>query len=483
MDAISYLLGRHHKSPKLLSGACLAISVLAWLNVQFLEFFDARFPEIAGIEWVQILMGLFYTLSFVGGAGAVLLVLVALPISHWAKATSTLRSWSENRVLEEFAVTGISQRALLDNLAWFYIKRTILVAIPTLAFTLLAWQPYSFSILEKTGTLTAMLFSALGLGFALFVWKTSAGPKGTVLMLPPLLVLALPSLGVCYAWTSAPGLELLDPSLWIVLLPYTIVAARSLSIFALERKSTFEGLVQKLQYSQLKSKRPELTAENAIIARQQMLGRGFSGKVACLVVATILGLSAWLALTEGNAIPIYVSLVVAGMLSAWRAAARLSQSLTQELESSTLETVRTTPLGSERFLKGWLEIAVRPLTKEVAVFSLLALPLCVLAEGITTLTSGHFFNCVLLALLAPYLGGLFGASIAGQCRPRQEISGQLTATAVIGGLCCIPQMMIILSEDFSWSSFVMTLVVARLAIWLLGAGAKKSLNRVFLPQK
>ena len=484
MDAISYLLNRNQKSPKLLSAACLGLGVLSWLNINFLEFLNTEFPHLADVKLLAFFGVCLYCLSVVGAAASVVVALFGLPLSHVAKAGSTLRSWSENRILDELESTGLGKRYLVDQLIWFYAKRTFIVAMPTVIFSTLAYSPVDHVFLLGLIGLLPFLIAAACVVFTLTVWRISTGPKGFAFLLIPFTILVVPGFGLPYFSTSTLGAGSYLPVVWVVTLPFVVIATRFLSIYALENRSRFENLsLTWNRKTAIKQEGRFVTSDNAIIARQQMLGRAFSDSMTSSVLAIVLGLASMAAIIDKSPAPIYASLLLIGLVSAWRAAGRLSQSLTQEMEGSTLETIRTTPLGSERFLKGWLDIAVRPLAKEMILFTLVALPLAVWAGGMQVIYSGHFANSAALAILAPYFGGLFGASIAGQCRPRQEISGQITTSVVVGSLFCLPQLGIVLSEDYSWVSLILTLIVFRLAAWVLNAGAQKSLNRVFLPQK
>ena len=64
-----------------------------------------------------------------------------------------------------------------------------------------------------------------------------------------------------------------------------------------------------------------------------------------------------------------------------------------------------------------------------------------------------------------------------------QVAKQLHTALGIMIVCVAPQMMILLAEDNNWGYIVMNLGIFWVMRWLLTAGARKSLNRVFLPQK
>ena len=78
----------------------------------------------------------------------------------------------------------------------------------------------------------------------------------------------------------------------------------------------------------------------------------------------------------------------------------------------------------------------------------------------------------------------FGASIAGQLKSRSEVAGQLALVLLFGGLFTVPQVgMLLTFGEPVWIAVVLTGLVVWATGWVLKAGATKSLNRVFLPQK
>jgi hypothetical protein len=84
----------------------------------------------------------------------------------------------------------------------------------------------------------------------------------------------------------------------------------------------------------------------------------------------------------------------------------------------------------------------------------------------------------------PYLGALFGASIAGQLKSRSEVAAQLALVLLFCGLFTLPQVSMLMSlEEPVWIAVVLTGFTVWAAGWVLKAGATKSLDRVFLPRK
>jgi hypothetical protein len=479
MDAITYLVSRKQISPYKISGILLLVAVAVWINFNALDYASSAWPELARGEFTDFVLTTVTVLTGLASFAVLAGIILALPLHSLSSICGTLRSWSENRILEELTSTGLTTRYLVDQLLLHHLRRWAIISLPALLFGAFCTEGYGGLVAD--GGWLVYLGAVLGIymtGFCVTAWRVSAGRRGWLFLAVPVTILAgAPSIVMS---TVSP----LEPSNWIFTSVFVIVAGRFLAIRALDNQASFSNISFKFRRSfSIRRSNHQPLSENPIVARQEMAGREFGDLMALVGMAVVLLWAYFEAFVNTSPVPVYVALLSVGFVAAWRAASRLSQSLTQELEGSTLETIRSTPMGSERFLNGWLQIAVGPLAKEVALFVLLSFPSVLMVQGVSGLTNGHFVHCVLLTLAAPYLGGLFGASIAGQCKPRHEVSGQITATVMLCGLLSAPQMAILLSEESSWISIVPTLIFLRLASWVLKAGANKSLNRVFLPQK
>lgn len=176
-------------------------------------------------------------------------------------------------------------------------------------------------------------------------------------------------------------------------------------------------------------------------------------------------------------------LVTLVAFNCYRAASKMSQIVTEEVETSTLETIRSTPMGSEQFLHGWLVAVLRPMLKDTTLLLLaISATLVVSGQGLL-LFHGASVMAAALCLVLPIAGAYVGASIAGQSKTRSQIAGQLIISFGAFVITAVPQAMVsttVFSLPFALSGLgVVTIGMC----WLMGAGAKKSLNRVFLPQK
>ncbi len=487
MDAITYLISRRQGPPYKLSAILAGVCLTVLANTSGLDFLERSYSLSNSNGFSELAYFLASILNGFAGLALMVGVLVALPLFSLVTACGTLKSWSENRILEELSCTGLTNRYLVDQLLRHHIKRWAIVAAPTLVLGL----GYMSLDVQNSGALVAGLllyFAAITAvfmtWFCLTAWYVSVGTRGWLFLLLPTVALFAPPVLASQIALSSLSAPALYPVACLLGCAYTVVAGRFLAIRALEGRAEFENRTFKLRRRfAIRRSGGEPLSENPIVARQEMIGREFGDTLTLFGMGAATIWANYEAFANSTPEPLYLLLLLVGFVAAWKAAARLSQSLTQELEGSTLETIRSTPMGSDRFLKGWLAIVVPPLTREVAVFVALCLPMAVYIQFPEGLTNGHLLHCALIAMAAPYMGGLVGASIAGQCRPRNEVSGQIATAIVLCSLLGAPQMEVLLHADNSWFAIFSTLVVLGFASWVLNAGATKSLNRVFLPQK
>lgn len=477
MDAVTYLISRKSKSAYRLSGIFLIASIIIWAKINLLDWAALHFSQTlnSGVpSFAYSILSFFAYLALFIAVGG---VLIALPCQQFLALSGTLRTWVENRILEEFTATGLSHRYLLNHLLKYYLKRWLILSIPTVLFASLVLTPSdpdvpSFVLIYYG--MTAAIFLA---GTCSACWTIVSGRHSSAFMMIPYLVLGGP-VAVLLAGFGLNSWVALISTIYIGLLSYV------LSIRALESQSSFEEITLKVQSTLEPPKRSyKVSSENPIVARQEMRGLEIDDLLTSLAFISILLFTLYQAHRTGVFESVFVVIVVAGLAAAWRAAGKLSQSLTAEMESSTLETIRTTPMGSEIFLQGWLQVTLRPLFAEMTILAALTLPFLILRKP-EALYDGSFLFIVIIALSAPFLGALFGASIAGQCRPRNEVSGQISTTVILCGVLGIPQIFLTLhSQETTWFPVLFTLFLIYGACWVLKAGARKSLNRVFLPQK
>ena len=475
MDAVTYLISRKSKSAYRLSGLFLIASVILVANLSFLEWTKLHFAQTLSSGLPSLAYSILSFIIYCACFAAIGSVFIALPCQQFLALSGTLRTWAENRILDEFTATGLSHRYLLNHLLKYYLKRWLVLSVPTAVFASLVMAP-------GDPDLPVYLLSYYGLTCSIFLamtctacWTIASGKHGSAFMLVPFLALVGPVVGLFAGF----GL-----SFWVFTIStiYVGLLSYALSIRALESQASFEEISLHVQSKlELKKKGSKASSENPIVARQQMRGLEMDDLMTSLAFVSILLYTLYRAQLSGEFETVFAVILLAGLAAAWRAAGKLSQSLTAEMESSTLETIRSTPMGSDSFLQGWLQLTLKPLIAEIALLVALTLPFVI--HGKPQALSGFLF-IVVIAMSAPFLGALFGASIAGQCRPRNEVSGQISTTVILFSILGLPQVFITLhSYESAWFPILFTLIAIYGACWVLRAGARKSLNRVFLPQK
>lgn len=463
------------------------VMIFLFLNQRALEWLSVASPELCAEGLTAQAYGLIVGLVNLGLYGIPFLILTVLPLHHVASFSSTLKSWYENRILDELTATGLGAKVILKDLSLFHLKRWTVVAAPVIVFGVL------WSVLFNTYLLYGWLVYA-GLISIIFTstsslatWRIVLSRTDGLSMLAPILLICVPPLLLVFCIVNY---ELDWPGLWVgffFTILYVWFASYLSAVWVLEQRSRLEDLASKARRTRFfrttKIKR-RAKSENPIIAREEMLGRSFGDFLRPLVMLGVLLFAGTLSAQVEHATPIHLILLLLGLTGAWRAADRLSQSLTQEREGETLELLRTTPMGAGQFLSGWLHVTLRPLLLETGAFIAVSVSLLLYNLGPDALLDRAFFLCLMVVLTAPYLGALLGASIAGQCRPRQDISSQILSAMVVGSLFWFPQWCVLIaSPRLGWESIAADMLLIVFLYWALTAGAKKSLNRVFLPQK
>jgi len=457
----------------------IALSYCAGLALSTLEAAVKGF----GPAWLLTVNQAAIGLTAMGCALALVGVCLS-PVYYLGTLCTTLRSWKENRILEELTCTGLTNNQIVDQMLAHTLKRWFLLNYPAAVAGSLLFLTYGHREAVTTLAVFYPLFTVALLlgGFSIYCWKIAGGSKGGLIaVLPAILVAAVP-LGVNEALVNVSG-PTLQSAGRILLLLYVIVVSHKLARLALSSGDSIGDALARVSRMFVVKRSPgSVLPENAITARQEMVGRSFTDLFSLLSLTAFSLLGLWAALTTGTSYPLYAFLLFGGFLSAGRAAGIMSQIVTEEREQKNLETLRTTPLGSGRFLNGWLRVVLQPMLTEIGVFTGLLLPMIVALEGPRSLTSGHFFLCAGTAVALPLLGALFGASIAAQCKPRQEVNGQVNLTLLLCFLFTAPQISVILALDNCWVPLFLSAPFLWLLCWLFRAGAEKSLNRVFLPQ-
>ena len=472
MNAVSYLVSRKSTNTSKISAGLFLGSLLIWTNYSFADWFKAQ-AFVTTNSTMNVISIIFMSLACLAVFASVVGVSVGLPVRCATSLSGTLDSMIRNRVLDELTCTGLGSRQVFNELLRFQLKNLFLTMTPTLIlWAFISGDP---ELAAGMGMCMVGLWAFLSAGLCLQIWKLSVGRRGGLFLVAPVTFL----FGPVFMLPALPGPPLVRVAGGLA---YLFVMSYILAQRALESRGEFRGVTSRLRkVFALKRKQAQLS-ENAIVARQQAVGIEV-GDIASVLIFSFFMLGAMVCgLDEGSAWPTLTVLLICGCFAAYRAASKLSQSLTQEMEGSTLEILRSTPLGSERFLDGWLTLTLRPLYRELGLY-------CTAAFAYTLTTfpqeiwQGSFVFVAVVTLALPLLGALFGASIAGQLKSRTEVAGQLSYTVVLVGFLSFPQIVAVGASGNVWVQAVLSAVSVYIACWLLRTGATKSLNRVFLPQK
>ena len=479
MNAIEYLIGRAWPKARKVSGGLLLGLLVSWMNFKLVAFVPSVFPQLFSNGPVSFLFGILSLVAGLVAFATILGVSALVPIFVIYRCTSQLRSWLRQRVVEELVCAGMPPAKLLDGTFTFALRWWAIATAPTVLVSCLL-VPDVAALLWPWGFL-AYIVTAFTLGYlGLFAttWNGLHSGKlkapvvlaGAVVLGGPLLILAAAGVN---------GTTLLICGL------YLTVTSRAASIYALGNSDQLNALDHRFRRA-FRTRTPEIRtelSENPILAREAMRGADSSDVFYRGTVAVGFGLCAICTLYFQGAATF--GLLMAGVVTfnCYRAASKMSQVVTEEVETSTLETIRSTPMGSEQFLNGWLVAVLRPMLRETLwLLSAVAVTLLVAGQG-PLLFHGASIMAASLCLVLPVTGAYVGASIAGQSKSRSQISGQLILSFGLFVITAVPQAMVS-TAVFSLPFALLGLGLMTAAMcWLMGAGAKKSLNRVFLPQK
>ncbi len=475
MNAVSFLISRKSHSPFKISAGLVLATVLALVNFVVFAWMEKTLEASLGnLTWI---LGLVSGLTFVALAGLIVGVMVGVPLYHLSEMAGTIVRFSENRILDELTSSGLTDKSIVDQVFGYYLKRVTILLLPSYSL----WALIGLSVGNpETAAILLVAFgfaiAALSATLLLVCWKVAVGSRGRLLLLLPILLVCGPPVALLELYGETASVLLIG-ELYVALVGY------SLAVRGLRSRGRLNSLLSRVRrLTRLRLVGRDFS-DNPIVARQEALGREW-GDLLMLSTSGLLLLTGMIVSSEiKSAWPVLNVLLVCGFVASWRAAYKLSQSLTTELESSTLEILRSTPLGSKRFMEGWLDLTLKPLFGEIVCLCTAALAffLSVLPAA---LYDGTFALTVLSSLAMPYLGALFGASIAGQLKTRSEVAGQLALILLFCGLFSIPQLSVLISlGEPVWFAVFLTGLIVWATSWVLKAGATKSLNRVFLPQK
>lgn len=479
MNAIEYLIDRTWP-PAWKASALLTLgTLLSWVNVKGANIISTHFPTlIAGELSSRILVGLAFVATMIA-VGTVLGIVLLVPLFLTYRCTNLIHAWTRQRVVEEMVCAGMPGSTILDRSALFALRWWAVAVGPSLVLGC-----FLFSEMARMVSPTVLLGYLLSvaslsyLGAFATAWTGYCGGKVKTPLLGALLVVqGVPALALMVFGISGASL------MWASI--YVIVTARWAAIYALENSESLRSMDNKVRRVLRvgSGTHNKSLSENPILARESMRGTDSADLIARALTAASFGLATIGVICLESPGIFVVLLIAAVAFNCYRAAGKMSQIVTEEIETSTLETIRSTPMGSEQFLNGWLRAVLRPMFMETSV--LLG------SVGLATIAFGHgsdLFQAstmmgVALCFALPLSGAYIGASIAGQGQSRSQISGQLILSFGAFVIAAVPQAMV------STAIFSLPASLGGLALltgglcWLLGTGAKKSLNRVFLPQK
>lgn len=479
MNAIEYLMDRTWPPAWKASLALLAGTLLSWVNVKAAALVPLYLPGLVTSGLGAFTWGLLALLAAMIAAGTVLGVLLLVPLFLTYRCTNLIHAWTRQRVVEEMICAGMSGSAILDRAALFAGRWWVIAVGPSIVFGSVLFPQISSNVspLVSLGYLLSVV-SLSYLGAFATAWTGFCGGK-----------VKMPLLGALAVVQGVPALAVmlfgLNTTSFFASVVYVIFTARWAAIYALENSEALRSLDTRVRRVLRvgSAGRVKSLPENAVLAREAMRGTDSADLIARGLTAGSFLLALVGAVCLESAAVFVMMLVATVAFNCYRAAGKMSQIVTEEVETSTLETIRSTPMGSEQFMRGWLQAVLRPLFLETAVLlTAVGSSVALMGQGEALLQAGVVMG-VALCFALPFAGAYIGASIAGQGQSRSKISGQLILSFGAFAITAVPQAMVS-TEMFSLPVSLTGLGLMTAALcWLLGAGAKKSLNRVFLPQK
>lgn len=483
MDAITYLIKRNWISTKKVGGLLLAGTVISWVNFHASTAVPKLFPVFEASSALAMIWGLFAMVAGLAAGATLLGVLVYAPLYTIYRLTNTLHTWYRQRIVEEMLCSGLSGRFILARMVGFGVRWWLQTTGPSFLASLVLWKGFG---LDAKGFLTlgvAYLTTGAVITFlALYATTWSGLSNGTVkapLLASLLVVQGVPALGLMLFGVTAVTL--------LVASVYIIVTSRYAAIFALENSAGLRQWDARLR-RQFQARFRSLSgskklSENPIEARETMRGQDSSDVIARLITFVGFLFAATSAILTHACWPFIFLVVPVVFLNSYRAAGKMSQIITEEIENVTLETIRSTPMTSETFLTGWATSVLKTQWRDFAILIAAIVPVVVyIGEG-RNLLNPIVIVVIFTGAVLPAFGTFLGASIAGQGKPRDQISGQLLVAGGALTFLGVPQAMAATHSMNLPVGLLSTAITTASVCWLLNAGAKKSLNRVFQPQR
>lgn len=477
MDAISYLLGRN-KRPAFHYG--LGGVAVAGVSAGGMFMAAETLGQSGMTTLIFTLLGVTIFLCALG-------CLVAGPYFAVGGAYSAFKGWQSKRLLDEFTSTSLNERYLVKRVFLYHWKNFMLtsgpMALSIVLFTATmepgAWYMLALYLLG----ITALIAGAIGRA----AWEIAGGWKGFLVLLLGVSAASAPWL--CIALVEAAtlwpphGRNHFSYTLLCYLGFLTWMGLRAART-ALERRTDFDNFLHSWsQKFALKRRGGSPTSDNAVVAREQMLGSKWSSLATFAFLGLVGGMCFLGSLSERSLDGVVWGVFLLAIFSFGQASIRLSQVLNDEHQRSTLETLRSTPFGSDRFLHGWLKVAIPPLLLQNLF---LATPAFLAIGAIQDLHSKSIYALVcawIVALLAPIGGGLVGLSIAAQIQPTTALRQQLgVCYLALGGVMIVELGWLIYGPGNAFVAIAFNLVSSCLVAATLLAGSRRSLARFFLPQ-
>ena len=487
MDALQFLIRRKWPSAQKVSLVLLAATVLTWLGILITR-------KLPLDDLIASPYGAFYFMIWMAVGllvlGTFVTVLALVPLYAFHRVSGTLQSWIRQRAVEEILCTGMTARNILDALGLFGLRWWMIASLPSIILGLFLFPELRDGALLgflAAGTLAGVTFVCFCL--SLQTWSVFPGGRALLPALVPLTV--LPVVGMASLCGFSVAVAMADQCDLFALAfigssLVTVFVARWLAIYGLENWESLGRVDSKTRRAirrRLSSSTRLTLSENPICAREAM--RGLDAGQLAVRLGTFVGflLASFVAFAPDGGWALVVLLGIVVLLNSYRGAQAMSQVVTQETESSTLEAVRSTPMGSEQFLYGWLRIVVWPQWRDHTLLMLSCVVVAVAAGRVERLFDPFVVFVIAAAYALPLVAAYVGASIAGQSKSRSEISGQLVAAFVAIGILGGPQSVARMHLVSAPSALGALTLMTAFACWVLDAGAKKSLNRVFLPQR
>lgn len=482
MDALGFLIGRKWPSGPKVGLMFMGLTLLCWFNEQVSRLVPEMFPfvlnhSVLGFVWgaAIVVAGL---LAIATGLGLIFCV----PLYAFYRTSNLLQSWLRQRVVEEMLCSGLTGRQILDQLVGFGARWWMTAVLPSAALSFLLFPSFRDTIGLLAFLICFLVGTAMAyLGLCSVAWSSLPGATARLPILGAVLsVQLLPTFFVPMIGSGGGGVRFFSTIIAAAL--YVIIIGRWTAIYGLENWESLVHLDHRVRRSlRLKSRKGRQLPENPIAARESM--RGMDSGDLILRGLTFLGFcGATFLAYQLQAVWIYALLIAPVVLvGSYRGASRMSTIMTEEVESRTLETLRSTPMTSNDFLNGWLFTVVSAQWKEqIPLMMGVAGAIVVMGQG-EVLASGLVIVSGLFMVVLPVVAAYLGASIAGQTKTRAQISGQLLVAFMTVLVMAGPQVLASGSNLTSTTSWLTLLLLTAGFCWLLNAGARKSLNRVFLP--